>query len=105
MEWLVTRPDGRTLAVEDAGDPDGRPVMVHVGTSNSRHLYGRTVADATARGLRLLQPGDDPGFLLGEALCMQQAYASGIEGCWDDPAGVADQAGGGGDREGGEDLD
>jgi hypothetical protein len=27
MEWLVTTPDGRTLAVE----PDGRPVMVHVG--------------------------------------------------------------------------
>jgi pimeloyl-ACP methyl ester carboxylesterase len=54
MEWLVTTPDGRTLAVEDAGDPDGRPVMVHVGTPNSRHLYGRTVADATARGLRLI---------------------------------------------------
>jgi pimeloyl-ACP methyl ester carboxylesterase len=212
MEWLVTTADGRTLAVEDAGDPDGRPVMVHVGTPNSRHLYGRTVADATARGLRLisydrpgygestpqpgrtmadtaddaraicaalgldrlamwgfsgggppllacaallpdlvaaaaclaslapydaagldwfagrspgaardaalmladraasratfererrallsvsaaglaedmrsvLQPGDDPGFLLDEALCMQQAYTSGIEGCWDD---------------------
>jgi hypothetical protein len=26
MEWLVTTPDGRTLAVEDAGDPDDRPV-------------------------------------------------------------------------------
>jgi pimeloyl-ACP methyl ester carboxylesterase len=212
MEWLVTTPDGRTLAVEDAGDPDGRPVLVHVGTPNSRHLYGRTVADATARGLRLisydrpgygestpqpgrtvadaaadaraicaalrldrlamwgfsgggppllacaallpdlvvaaaclaspapydavgldwfagrspgaardvalmladraasratyererrgllsvsaadlaqnmkslLQPGEDPGFLLDEALCMQQAYTPGIEGCWDD---------------------
>jgi len=212
MEWLVTTPDGRTLAVEDAGDPDGRPVLAHVGTPNSRHLYGRTVADAAARGVRLisydrpgygestphpgrtmadaavdaraicaalgldrlamwgysgggppllacaallpdlvvaaaclaspaprdadgldwfagmspsaangaalmsadraasratfererrgllsvsaadlaenmkslLQPGDDPGFLPDEALCMQQAYASGIEGSWDD---------------------
>jgi pimeloyl-ACP methyl ester carboxylesterase len=61
MEWLVTTPDGRTLAVEDAGDPDGRPVMVHVGTPNSRHLYGRTVADATARGLRLISY-DRPGY-------------------------------------------
>jgi pimeloyl-ACP methyl ester carboxylesterase len=212
MEWLVTTPDGRTLAVEDAGDPDGRPVMVHVGTPNSRHLYGRTVADAAARGLRLIsydrpgygestpqpgrtmagaaadaraicaalgigrlamwglsgggppllacaallpdlvaaaaclaspapydaagldwlagmgpgaakdvaliltdkaasraeyeqerehmlatspadlaqemrsasQPGEDPGFVLDEAICMRQAYTSGIEGCWDD---------------------
>jgi pimeloyl-ACP methyl ester carboxylesterase len=31
-----------------------------------------------------LQPGDDPGFLLDEVICMQQAYASGIEGYWDD---------------------
>jgi hypothetical protein len=51
MEWFVQTPDGRTLAVEDAGDRDGRPVLVHVGTPNSRHLYGRTVADATARSL------------------------------------------------------
>jgi len=212
MRHNLTTADGRTLTVEDAGVPDGLPVMVHVGTPNSRHLYGRTVADATARGLRLisydrpgygestprpgrtmadtavdaraicaalgidrlamwglsgggppllacaallpdlvaaaaclaspapydaagldwfggmgpgaaeqvaqmltdraasralfekeraemlaaspadlaeqmrsaLQPGDDPGFLLDEAICMQQAYASGIEGCWDD---------------------
>jgi pimeloyl-ACP methyl ester carboxylesterase len=61
MEWLVKTTDGRTLAVEDAGDPDGRPVMVHVGTPNSRHLYGRTVADATARGLRLISY-DRPGY-------------------------------------------
>jgi hypothetical protein len=27
MEWFVQTPDGRTLAVEDAGDPGGRPVM------------------------------------------------------------------------------
>jgi pimeloyl-ACP methyl ester carboxylesterase len=35
--------------------------MVHVGTPNSRHLYGRTVADATARGLRLISY-DRPGY-------------------------------------------
>jgi pimeloyl-ACP methyl ester carboxylesterase len=61
MECFLQTPDGRTLAVEDAGDRDGRPMMVHVGTPNSRHLYGRTVADATARGLRLISY-DRPGY-------------------------------------------
>jgi len=61
MEYSVTTPDGRTLAVEDAGDPQGRPVLVHVGTPGSRRLYGRTVADATARGLRLISY-DRPGY-------------------------------------------
>ena len=61
MEWFVQTADGRTLAVEDAGDRAGRPVLVHVGTPNSRHLYGRTVADATARGLRLISY-DRPGY-------------------------------------------
>jgi len=32
MERAVRTPDGRTLAVEDAGDPGGRPVLVHEGT-------------------------------------------------------------------------
>jgi pimeloyl-ACP methyl ester carboxylesterase len=61
MEWLVSTADGRTLAVEDAGDPDGHPVMVHVGTPGCRRLYGRTVADATSRGLRLISY-DRPGY-------------------------------------------
>jgi pimeloyl-ACP methyl ester carboxylesterase len=61
MEYSVTTPDGRTLAVEDAGDPQGRPVMVHTGTPGCRRLYGRTVADAAARGLRLISY-DRPGY-------------------------------------------
>ena len=61
MECSVKTPDGRTLAVEDAGDPAGRPVMVHVGTPGCRQLYGRTVADATARGLRVISY-DRPGY-------------------------------------------
>ena len=61
MEWFVPTPDGRTLAVEDAGDPGGRPVMVHGGTPGGRRLYGRTVADAAARGLRLISY-DRPGY-------------------------------------------
>jgi len=61
MEWRVKTQDGRTLAVEDAGDRAGRPVLVHVGTPNSRHLYGLTVTDAAARGLRLISY-DRPGY-------------------------------------------
>ena len=61
MERTVRTPDGRTLAVEDAGDPAGRVVLVHDGTPNSRHLYGPSVADAAARGLRLIGY-DRPGY-------------------------------------------
>ena len=62
MEWFVTTSDGRTLAVQDAGDRDGRPVMVHVGTPGGRRLYGpRTLADAERRELRLISY-DRPGY-------------------------------------------
>jgi pimeloyl-ACP methyl ester carboxylesterase len=53
--------DGRTLAIEEAGDPGGLPVLVHNGTPNSRHLYGPAAADASARGLRLIGY-DRPGY-------------------------------------------
>jgi pimeloyl-ACP methyl ester carboxylesterase len=61
MDRAVRTPDGRTLAVEDAGDPAGRPVLVHEGTPCSRHLYGPWVADAAGRGLRLIGY-DRPGY-------------------------------------------
>jgi pimeloyl-ACP methyl ester carboxylesterase len=61
MERKVQAPDGRTLAVEDYGDPAGRPVLVHMGTPNSRLLYGPNVTDAAARGLRLIGY-DRPGY-------------------------------------------
>jgi len=62
MEWFVAAPGGRTLAVEDAGDRGGRPVMVHVGTPGGRRLYGpRTLADAEHRQLRLISY-DRPGY-------------------------------------------
>ena len=57
----VRTPDGRTLAIEEAGDPDGRPVLVHNGTPNSRHLFDPVAADAAARGLRLIGY-DRPGY-------------------------------------------
>lgn len=62
MEWFVNAPGGRTLAVEDAGDRGGRPVMVHHGTPGGRRVYGpRTLADAERRGLRLISY-DRPGY-------------------------------------------
>jgi len=60
-QHVVPAPGGRELAVEEAGDPDGLPVLVHMGTPNSRHLYAPTVADAAARGLRLICY-DRPGY-------------------------------------------
>jgi pimeloyl-ACP methyl ester carboxylesterase len=61
VERRIQTPDGRTLAVEDDGDPDGRPVLVHMGTPNSRHLFRPNVTDAAARGLRLIGY-DRPGY-------------------------------------------
>jgi len=61
MEHKIRTPDGRTLAVQDRGDPAGKPVLVHQGTPNSRHLYPPHVTDAAARGLRLFSY-DRPGY-------------------------------------------
>jgi pimeloyl-ACP methyl ester carboxylesterase len=61
IERTVTTPDGRILAVQEAGDPAGRPVVVHLGTPHTRHLYGPHVADAASRGLRLISY-DRPGY-------------------------------------------
>jgi len=60
-ERTVETPDGRILAVQESGDPAGKPVLVHMGTPNSRYLYGPTMADAAARGLRLISY-DRPGY-------------------------------------------
>jgi pimeloyl-ACP methyl ester carboxylesterase len=60
-QHTIKTPDGRTLAIEEAGDPGGRPVLVHNGTPNSRHLFDPIAADAAARGLRLIGY-DRPGY-------------------------------------------
>lgn len=57
----VHAPDGRTLAVQTGGPVDGLPVLVHMGTPNSRHLYPAAVADAASRGMRLVSY-DRPGY-------------------------------------------
>jgi pimeloyl-ACP methyl ester carboxylesterase len=60
-ERVVETPDGRKLAVQESGDPAGRPVLVHMGTPNSRQLYGPNRTDAAARSLRLISY-DRPGY-------------------------------------------
>jgi pimeloyl-ACP methyl ester carboxylesterase len=61
MERTVHTPNGRKLAVEEAGDPTGQPVLVHMGTPNSRRIFGPHGADAAERGLRLISY-DRPGY-------------------------------------------
>jgi pimeloyl-ACP methyl ester carboxylesterase len=60
-ERRIETPDGRVLAVMEGGDPAGPAVFVHHGTPMSRLLYGPNVADAEARGLRLIGY-DRPGY-------------------------------------------
>src|SRR5260370_22275240 len=52
---------GRELCVEMAGEPHGKPILVHAGSPNSRHLYGEWIADAEKKGIRLISY-DRPGY-------------------------------------------
>jgi pimeloyl-ACP methyl ester carboxylesterase len=61
VDRTARTPDGRVLAIEEAGDPNGRPVLVHGGSPNSRHLYPPATIDAAVRGLRLIGY-DRPGY-------------------------------------------
>ncbi len=61
MERVIVTPDGRRLRVEEAGDPNGKPVLTMHGTPGSGYLYPRHVADAKARGIRLIGY-DRPGY-------------------------------------------
>lgn len=53
--------DGRRLAYAVAGDPDGRPVLVHHGTPGSRLFAALLDGPARDVGARLLVP-DRPGY-------------------------------------------
>ena len=52
---------GRELCVELAGEPDGKPILVHTGEPMSRRLYGGWIADAEKKGIRLIGY-DRPGY-------------------------------------------
>jgi pimeloyl-ACP methyl ester carboxylesterase len=89
MERVIQTADGRTLAVTESGDLDGRPVLVQVGTPDSRHIYGRAVA-AAARGLRLIsydRPGCGdstarPGRTIADCAADVQTVPPGGESQW-----------------------
>ncbi|HWF72233.1 MAG TPA: alpha/beta fold hydrolase [Solirubrobacteraceae bacterium] len=62
METRTVRTeDGRELSVEVAGAPSERPVLVHCGTPNSRHLFDPWIEDAASRGMQLISY-DRPGY-------------------------------------------
>ena len=61
IERVVRALDGRALAVEEGGDPGGHAVLVQAGMPCSRYLYGRHLADASERGIRLISY-DRPGY-------------------------------------------
>jgi len=50
----ISTPDGRRLRLSEGGQPHGIPVLVQRGTPQSGLLYEGWVADARARGIRLL---------------------------------------------------
>ena len=94
MEHQVKNADGRRLQVLEGGIPNGRAVLVHSGTPNSRLLYEPAVSLAERQGIRMIcydRPGyggsdRDPGRSV--ASCAQDvraiADALGIErlGVW-----------------------
>jgi pimeloyl-ACP methyl ester carboxylesterase len=57
----VTTPDGRTLAVLDAGAPGGPALVTHHGSPAAGRFYRPELESAEARGLRLIA-FDRPGF-------------------------------------------
>ena len=57
----VRAPDGRTLAVLEAGDPAGPAIVAHHGSPGAGRFYRTEVESAHERGLRLIAY-DRPGF-------------------------------------------
>ena len=60
-EHRVKTPDGRVLQVLERGVPDGRPVLIHNGTPNSRLMFDPSVEGAERQGIRLISY-DRPGY-------------------------------------------
>lgn len=60
-EHRVAAGNGRVLRVLERGHPDGKPVVVHNGTPNSRLMYDPDVRLAERQGIRLISY-DRPGY-------------------------------------------
>ena len=59
---MIAKPGGRVLALEHAGDPTGRPILVLPGTPSSRLIPARPYGEfAVALGVRLISY-DRPGY-------------------------------------------
>src|SRR6201999_3363230 len=50
----VTTPDGRTVLVHEAGDPAGRPLVVHHGSPSGGLFTEKDHDNAVERGMRLI---------------------------------------------------
>jgi pimeloyl-ACP methyl ester carboxylesterase len=87
MERVITLADGRVLQLEVAGAESGAVVLVHNGTPNSRLLFPDHVADAEARGIRLVgydRPGyggstRQPGRSVADAVKDARAIAEALD--------------------------
>jgi pimeloyl-ACP methyl ester carboxylesterase len=60
-QHVVTTSDGRSLAVRDAGVPDGPALVAQHGTPGTGRFYGAELASAQEKGLRLIAY-DRPGY-------------------------------------------
>jgi pimeloyl-ACP methyl ester carboxylesterase len=60
-QHVVEAPDGRHLAVRDAGDPDAPALVAHHGTPAAGRFFGPELASAEQHGVRLIAY-DRPGY-------------------------------------------
>jgi len=60
---ILLLPDGRQLCYAEYGDPDGKPVILFHGNTNSRLLYGLMPGCPFRPGLHLIAP-DGTGYSL-----------------------------------------
>lgn len=86
-ERSITTPDGRELGLVEAGDPQGRPVVVHHGTPSSALPYGPVAALASEQGIRLIGY-DRPGY--GDST---RAAGRSVGDCVGDVHAIADALG------------
>lgn len=87
MDHHVIAAGGRRLHVVEEGEPNGRPVLVHNGTPNSRLLYQPAVRLAERQGIRMIgydRPGyggsgRDPGRSVASCAADVRAIAEALD--------------------------
>ncbi|HET6997871.1 MAG TPA: alpha/beta fold hydrolase [Solirubrobacterales bacterium] len=86
-EFRARTPDGRWLAVEEAGPEDGDLVIFHTGTPGSHYIFEGQIRECAKRGLRIACVSR-PGYL-GSTRLRGRSYADNPA----DTAFVADRLG------------